>query len=234
MLRSDDFVADEVIESELVTGLESEPIPLQSAAERPLDVDTMELFCCQPVIFLGVITLRFEPSLRLAAQVLFDEVRLCESEAQLRTGEEDHIQFFPKGDRVIAADGDGDVGFEYAMAEVFDLCGRSVKGTPVLGTDAVSDIDQQAGLEAEMNRQYKIESSAYSSAMEEHVGVREVRGALVVLGIPDFEAVVHMELIVTGVLRFASGVEELIIDGLEVGLLRRLCENTYARTRENI
>ena len=123
---------DEVVESEIISGRQSQPIPLKAATETKLDIDAAQLRRSISVMGGGDNALGIEKMLRLGAQLIHLLIILAQPYLQLRTGEEKEPPFFSYRVRVIRAHGYNKVMLVDMMPDIlnrYDIgIGRNYNG----------------------------------------------------------------------------------------------------------
>ena len=124
-------VTDEVVEAEVITGLEAITIPLEATSDAPLDIGTDDLIG-HAVVWGGRYRLTLEPCLGRITQMEIHIVILRKTDMQLRSGEEEEIELLPQRNGIVRPDGDGEVMLEHAMGDILGLYGRYILRAPML------------------------------------------------------------------------------------------------------
>ena len=88
-------MADEVVQTEVITALQTVTVPFKTATETPLGVGTPALLF-HAVVGLGRYAQALQPCLGVVTQVLAHLIRLGDTYMQVHTGVEEHIQFSPE------------------------------------------------------------------------------------------------------------------------------------------
>ena len=139
---------------------------------------------------------------------------------ELRTGEEEEVEFLPERNGIIDADRDHQIMLDHLVLDHLHLHALCSHGTPVLVCLAVQDRIVQTGLQTKVHRQQEGERSAYLSAVEVHLRKGGTMCVLVVLRKTELDAVLHTELIRLFGPRLTRRVEERVIGYLQI---RRTC-----------
>ena len=172
------------------------------------------------IILRGRHTYALQPLFGSFAQVEFHIIVLGETHMELRTGEEEEVEFLPQRHGIIDADRDHQIMLHHLVLDHLHLHALGGHGTPVLVCLAVQDRIVQTGLQTKMHRQQEGERSAYLSAVEVHLREGGTMCVLVVLRKTELDAVLHTELIRLFGPRLTRWVEERVIGYLQI---RRTC-----------
>lgn len=216
VLRGELGVADEVVEAEVITGLEAVLVPFEATSDSPLDIGTDDLVG-HAVVWGGRYSLTLEPGLGRVAQMEVLEVHIVilrQTDMELRSREEEEIELFPQRNGIVRPDGDGEVMLQHAMGDIFGLDGRHILRAPMLFVPAIDQRIEKARLETETKRQLESESSSETDAMEVHIGERDIVRTLPMLHISRLNAVLNTKDIRFFLLLLFRRVEEGVISYL--------------------
>ena len=87
-------MANEVIQTKVITGLQAVTVPFQTSTDTPLDVRTDQLIR-HAVIGFGSHTDRLQPSLGAIAEMGLHIIVFRQADMQLRAGIEEEVELFP-------------------------------------------------------------------------------------------------------------------------------------------